>query len=156
MCTTEGVLLQKKMFKKSGILFLYTHPTRFFAQISDFRHLTFCQKSQFRAFTHSLWCICPAILQIYRKKEAPFLEYIQVGDYYVLALKVEEEPHPIGRWGRLYRTYLQEQYPITFNTLLFSGKLYHRLADINEEATERLDLIIRQMQKAEGISREKI
>ena len=80
------------------------------------------------------------------------MEYVQVGDYYVPALKVEEESRPIGRWGRLYRTYLQEQHPITFNTLLLSGNLYHRLADINEEATERLDVIIRQMQKVEDIT----
>ena len=80
------------------------------------------------------------------------MEYVQVGDYYVPALKAEEETRPTGRWGRLYRTYLQEQHPITLNTLLLSGKLYSRLADINEDAAARLDLIIRQMQKAEGIT----
>ena len=80
------------------------------------------------------------------------MEYVQVGDYYVPALKVEKETRSIGRWGRLYRTYLQEQHPITFNILLLTGKLYHRLADINEDATARLNLIIRQMQKAEDIT----
>ena len=80
------------------------------------------------------------------------MEFVQLGDYYVPSLKVEEETRFMGHWGRLYRTYLQEQHPITFNTLLLPGKLYHRLADINEEVTERLELIIRQMKKAEGIT----
>ncbi len=80
------------------------------------------------------------------------MEYVQVEGYYVPTLKVEEEPRPIGRWGRLYRTYLQEQHPIQFTCLLLSGRLFSCLADINEQASDRLDLIIRQMQKAEGIT----
>lgn len=83
------------------------------------------------------------------------MEYVQVRDCYIPAPKIEEETRPIGRWGRLYRTYLQEQHPPTqFNCLLLSSKLYSRLADINEEATERLNLIIQQMQNAEGITEE--
>ncbi len=36
--------------------------------------------------------------------------------------------------------------------LLMSGKLHTVLADMNEQAQQRLELIIRQMQEAEGIT----
>ena len=80
------------------------------------------------------------------------MEYVRVGDYFVPALKLEPEPRPIGRWGRLYRTYLQEHHPIQFCSLTLSGRLYSRLADINEQAMERLDLLTTQMAEAQEIT----
>ena len=44
--------------------------------------------------------------------------------------------------------------PVLYNALLLSGKLYTLLADLNEQATERCSLIIRQMALAEGITEE--
>ena len=38
--------------------------------------------------------------------------------------------------------------------LLLSGKLYTLLADLNEQASERCSLIIRQMAQAEGVTEE--
>lgn len=39
-----------------------------------------------------------------------------------------------------------------YNDLLLSGKLHTVLADLNEQAADRLDLIIRQMAEAEGVN----
>lgn len=80
------------------------------------------------------------------------LTYIPVGDYYVPDLKLPEENRPIGHWGRLRRKYLKEYRPIIYNNLVLSGKLWTYLADINEQAQERLEVLIEQMKTAEGIT----
>lgn len=48
------------------------------------------------------------------------LDYILVGDYYIPDLKLPEESRPIGRWGRMYRVYLQEHRPGQYASLLLS------------------------------------
>ena len=82
------------------------------------------------------------------------IRYILKGDVYLPVLELPEESRPIGRWGRLHKTYLKHHRPILYQSLLLSGKLYTVLADPNEQATERCSLIIRQMAEAEGITEE--
>ena len=77
-----------------------------------------------------------------------------VGDYCIPDLLPPEEIRPLGRWGRLHRQYLEESHPIRYNELVLSGKLWTYLADLNEQAQERLELIIRQMQETEGVTEE--
>ena len=80
------------------------------------------------------------------------INYIRVGDYYIPDLTLPEEPRPIGKWGRMHRDYLREYKPIQYNCLLLSGKLWTYLADLNEQAQDRLERIIEQMKAAEGIT----
>ncbi len=83
------------------------------------------------------------------------LDYILVGDYYIPDLKLPEESRPIGRWGRMHKAYLQEYRPGQYNELLLSGKLWTYLADLNEQAVDRLACIVSQMQEAEGVNEER-
>ena len=80
------------------------------------------------------------------------IQYLRVGDDYIPDLTLPEESRPIGRWGRMHREYLKEHKPIQYNCLLLSGKLWTYLADLNEQAQDRLDRIIEQMKTAEGIT----
>ena len=80
------------------------------------------------------------------------MQYIRMGDYFIPDLELPEEPRPIGKWGRMRREYLKEHKPIQYNCLLLSGKLWTYLADLNEQAQDRLDRIIEQMKTAEGIT----
>ena len=82
------------------------------------------------------------------------IRYQLKGDYYLPVLELPEENRPIGRWGRLHKAYLKNYRPVLYQSLLLSGKLYTVLADLNEQATERCSLIIRQMAEAEGITEE--
>ena len=41
---------------------------------------------------------------------------------------------------------------MVYSDLLLSGKLHTVLADLNEQATDRLNLMIRQMAEAEGVT----
>ena len=82
------------------------------------------------------------------------IDYILVGDYYIPDLKLPEENRPIGRYGRLHREYLKQEHPARYSSLILTGKLWTYLADLNEQAEERLDLIMEQMKTAEGVTEE--
>ena len=82
------------------------------------------------------------------------LNYIRCGDYYIPNIHLPEENRPIGRWGRMHRDYIKEHNPIRFNDLCLSGELWTHLADLNEQAQNRLELIIEQMKVAEGVTEE--
>ena len=80
------------------------------------------------------------------------IHYIRSGDYFIPDLTLPEEIRPIGRWGRMHRDYLREHKPIQYNCLLLSGKLWTYLADLNEQAQDRLERMIDQMKVSAGIS----
>lgn len=80
------------------------------------------------------------------------MDYVLVGDYYVPDLKLPKEHRPLGKWGRMHREYLRITNAGLLNELILSGRLWTYLADLNEQATERLNLIIRQMAEAEGVT----
>ena len=80
------------------------------------------------------------------------INYIRSGDYFIPALKLPKETRPIGKWGRMHRDYLKEHHPIRFNNMVLSGNLWTYLADLNEQAQQRMDTLIVQMQSTEGIT----
>ena len=80
------------------------------------------------------------------------VQYIRSGDYFIPDLKLPEETRPIGKWGRMHRDYLKEHRPIRFNNLVLSGNLWTYLADLNDQAQQRMETLITQMQSAEGIT----
>ena len=90
--------------------------------------------------------------QIY--DESNGLHYTLVSDYYIPDLKLPEENRPIGHYGRMHRDYLKEEHPARYSYLILTGKLWTYLANLNEQAEERLDLIIEQMKVAEGVTEE--
>ena len=80
------------------------------------------------------------------------ISYIRSGDYLIPDLKLPEETRPIGKWGRMHRDYLKEHHPIRYNNLILSGNLWTYLANLNEQAKQRMETLIAQMQSAEGIT----
>ena len=82
------------------------------------------------------------------------MNYVLAGDYYIPDLKLPNEERTIGKYGRMHRDYLKEHKPMRFNDLVLEGQLWTYLADLNEQAQSRLQLIIRQMQEAESVNEE--
>ena len=80
------------------------------------------------------------------------LYYIRCGDYYIPDIRLPEENSPIGRFGCMHRDYLKEHNPIRFDALCLDGTLWTYLADLNEQAQSRLEVIIEQMKVAEGVT----
>ena len=87
---------------------------------------------------------------IYDEKNG--LSYTLYGDYYLPDLKLPEDNRSIGHWGRLHKAYLKMYRPAIYSELVLTCKLHTVLADLNEQAMERCDLITRQMAQAEGVS----
>ena len=81
------------------------------------------------------------------------LWYELQGDYYIpcLTLPAQEEK-PIGIWGQRHLRYIKQERKALYTELLTSGKLNAYLADINEQAEERMLLLTKQMAEREGIT----
>lgn len=82
------------------------------------------------------------------------ISYTLHGDYYLPDLKLPEnnETRSVGKYGRLHHRYLKQNQKSTYISLLTSGKLHSHLADIEEQAQNRMELLINQMAKAQGIT----
>ena len=85
--------------------------------------------------------------------ESNGLHYMLVG-YYIPDLKLPEENRPIGHYGQLHWDYLKQEHPARYSSLVLTGELWTYLANLNEQAEERIDLIIDQMKVAEGVTEE--
>ena len=82
------------------------------------------------------------------------IDYVLAGDYYIPELKLPEEKRTIGHYGRLHREYLRQAKPMVFNELILSGQLWMYLADLNEQATERRNVMMEQFMEKEGVTEE--
>ncbi|MBR1457064.1 MAG: TnpV protein [Oscillospiraceae bacterium] len=79
--------------------------------------------------------------------------YTQVGDVLLPDLVIgEAEQRPIGKYGRMRKRYLKEQHPLLYSELLLSGNLYPHLLEIDEACEGRLELLVLQMSKSEGVT----
>ena len=92
-------------------------------------------------------------MEKYIYNEQNGLWYELQGDYYIPRLVLDEEnTKPIGMWGRKYLRYIKEHRPVLHTTLLLSGKLNSHLAEIDNQATEMFDQLIKQLAEKEGIT----
>lgn len=82
------------------------------------------------------------------------IDYMLVGDYYIPELKLPEEKRTIGHYGRLHREYLRQVKTMVFNELILSGQLWTYLADLNEQATERRNVMMKQFIEKESVTEE--
>ena len=82
------------------------------------------------------------------------ISYTLQGEYYLpdLALPEETETRSIGIYGEPHRRYLKAHRKVVYTELLTSGRLQSYLADINEQAHERFDLLVKQMAEKEGLT----
>ena len=75
------------------------------------------------------------------------------GDYYIPCLTIPaQEERPTGVWGQRHLRYIKKERTALYMELLTSGKLSTYLADINEQATEQMLVLTKQMAEREGIT----
>ena len=85
--------------------------------------------------------------------ESNGLWYELNGDYYIPCFTLPEiEIKEIGIWGMRHLDYLKQHRKATYNRLQFEGKLNSYLYDINAQAEEMFDALIKQFKKSEGIT----
>ena len=88
---------------------------------------------------------------IYDEKNG--LWYKLQGDYYIPCLKLpEEEQHPIGVWGQRHLRYLKENRRVLLSNLQLSGMLNSYLADIDQQAQEMFERLVKQMAERDGVT----
>ena len=58
----------------------------------------------------------------------------------------------LGKYGRMLKQYLKEHRPVLYTKLLLSEKLYPHCAEIECACVDRLEQIVRQMAKQEGVT----
>ena len=79
--------------------------------------------------------------------------YTQVGDYLIPDISLPDAPaYTIGKYGRMRKAYLKEHRPGLYTRLILSGKLHEHLAEVERTCNERLDMMIPQMVKAQGVT----
>ena len=85
------------------------------------------------------------------------LTYTRNGDYLIPDLTLSETPEdarPLGKYGRLRRSYLQEHRPGLYSRLVLSEKLFPHLREIDETANRRLEQMMPELMKSAGVTEE--
>ena len=82
------------------------------------------------------------------------IQYRQVGDFNIpnLILPPEEASVTLGKWGMLHKDYLLKNKKMLFTTLLTQGKLYQHCAEVENQAREMFDMLVKQMKISEGVT----
>jgi len=90
-------------------------------------------------------------MEKYIYDESTGLWYELHRNYYLPCVTVPERK-PVGIWGRRYRKYLKEHRNITYTAMMLAGALDDHLAEIDRQAEEMLDQLIKQMAEQKGIT----
>ena len=81
------------------------------------------------------------------------LWYELQGDYYLPCLKLpEEEQVHIGIWGQRHLRYIKQHRKVLYLNLLTSGKLNGYLTDVDQQAQEMFERLVKQMAEREGVN----
>ncbi len=79
--------------------------------------------------------------------------YSEVGDYLLPDLTIETQTiNHIGKYGRLHKEYLKKHKNGIYAGLLITGKLSIYLAEIDTQAHDMLELLMKQMADLQGIT----
>ena len=82
------------------------------------------------------------------------IQYRQVGDFNIpnLILPHEEANITLGKWGMLHKDYLLKNKKMLFTTLLTQGKLYQHCAEIENQAQDMFNTLVKQMKENECVT----
>ena len=83
------------------------------------------------------------------------LHYTLHGDVYLPDLVLPEKEYPpLGKYGRMRKTYLMEQHKGLYRRMLMDGSLWQHLREIDEQAQSTVDTIIARMAEVDGVTEE--
>ena len=73
------------------------------------------------------------------------------GIYYPNLVSTDEEPH-YGKYGIMRKTYLNEHRPVMYSLYMLEDRLTAHLNAVDDEAHERMDVLVRQMMEKQGVT----
>ena len=80
------------------------------------------------------------------------LEYIKTGDYYIPTLMANKEPEEaLTKYGLMRKTFLKEHRSGIYTGMMLEGMLKEHCLTIQQQAEERMDVLIKQMARAQGV-----
>ncbi len=83
------------------------------------------------------------------------ITYRKCGDYYIPNLKLNNENYkPLGKYGRMRKSWLMQHHSPLFNHLLLSEKLVPHLNEVDEQAQHLLDTMIPKLKVEQGVTDE--
>ena len=83
------------------------------------------------------------------------MNYTRNGDYLIPNLTLSEtETKPLGKYGRMRKKYLQEHRQVLWNQMILSETLYPHLREIDETANRRLEQLMPELMKQNGVTEE--
>ena len=62
------------------------------------------------------------------------LSYTQTGDYLLPNLTLHQPKTPLGKYSRIRLSFLRQQHPALYNTMLLNGSLYPTLSELEQTA----------------------
>ena len=80
------------------------------------------------------------------------LSYTLHGDYYLPDLVLNEEEAIYGKYGMLRKQFLKERRSAKYQYLLLTGQLTEHLNQIDQEARERVEMLMEQMAEKQGVT----
>ena len=75
------------------------------------------------------------------------LSYTQTGDYLLPNLTLHQPKTPLGKYGRMRLSFLRQQHPALYNTMLLNGSLYPHLMEVEQTAESRMQQTMAQLLK---------
>ena len=90
----------------------------------------------------------------YIKDERTGLEYELCGDYYIITGEDEPEREPIGVWGQRHLNYIQKHCKPFYNKMLNEHTLYDYLLQLNHDAEDTFNRLVKQMAEREGVTQQ--
>ena len=80
--------------------------------------------------------------------------YTLHGDYYLPDLVLREEEPTYGKYGMLRKQFLKEYRSARYQYMLLTGKLNEHLNQIDQEAREQVEMLMKQMAEKKGVTEE--
>ena len=81
------------------------------------------------------------------------MSYQQSGDYLIPNITTSvQETTPLGKYGRMRKTYLREHRPMLYNRLVLNGSLNSHLLEIDQAAQARIDEMMPRLAAANGVA----
>ena len=80
------------------------------------------------------------------------LTYTKIGDYLIPDLAMDDEDDaPLGKYGMLRETFLQEHHHGTYTSMLLTGRLEPHLREIDRQAEEQVERIVGNLKRLNGV-----
>ena len=99
------------------------------------------------SFGQQLADVAGKLVQSYWDNNSSDILGIVDGSYFLPNLTLNQPRKPLGKYGRLRRTYLMNHRPVLYNTMLLNGSLYPHLMEVEQTAESRMQQTMQELLK---------